>query len=62
MRADQEAYRTYRREKKAVEAREKLVQAVGVLIGDGRCDEAEKLALGSGDFSLATQIKDYCAR
>jgi len=44
-----------------VDQKAELNKQVGVLIADGHCDDAKKLALRHGDLELAKQVKDYCA-
>jgi hypothetical protein len=34
---------------------------VGDLLAAGKCDHALKAALGTGDLSLAREVRDYCA-
>lgn len=36
-------------------------KAVGELIGQGRCDEAFKSALATGDLDFAREVRDFCA-
>lgn len=36
-------------------------KGVGDLVGAGKCDEALKAALGTGDFAFARDVRDFCA-
>jgi hypothetical protein len=36
-------------------------KAVGELIAGGKCDDALKAALGTGDLAFAREVRDFCA-
>jgi hypothetical protein len=38
-----------------------LRRAVGKLVNDGKCADAQGLAVKNGDFGLANEVKAYCA-
>jgi hypothetical protein len=51
---DPEAVRQYRADA--------LRRAVGKLVNDGKCADAQGLAVKNGDFDLANEVKAYCSR
>lgn len=40
--------------------REKERQEIGALMADGKCDDAERVALRDGDFDTAQRVKTLC--
>lgn len=44
------------------EAPQQLRAAVGQLVAEGRCPDAQRLAVANGDFVLAEQVRAYCAK
>ena len=50
-----------RRERERIETADRFRRTVGQLLSQGRCDEAVRMALDSGDISLAREAREFCA-